>query len=119
MSKARQKGTAAETAVVKYLQERGYTWAERRALAGVLDKGDITGIPGVVFEVKDCAKVELAKWVDELKAEMINAKVSTGTVVRKRRGTMDVGEWFAILPFRLYVDLLQRSNSTNSAQGLP
>lgn len=108
MSKARQKGTAAEVAVVKYLIDRGYKWAERRALAGINDKGDIAGVPGVVFEVKDCKTVELGKWVDELKAEMANAGTTLGTVVRKRKGTMDCGEWFAILPFRLYIDLLQR-----------
>lgn len=110
MSKARAKGTAAEVAVVKYLIERGYKWAERRALAGINDKGDIAGVPGVVFEVKDCKAVELAKWVDELKVEVVNAKAIHGTVVRKRKGTMDPGEWYAILPLRMYVDLLQAAD---------
>ncbi len=42
MSKSKQKGTAAETAVVKYLKANGFPKAERRALQGNLDKGDIS-----------------------------------------------------------------------------
>lgn len=107
MSKARQKGTAAETAVVNYLNGRGCT-VERRALHGINDKGDIVGIPDTVLEVKDCKTAEFAQWLDELAVEMKNANASKGTVVRKRKGKGDVGEWYAIMPFKLYVDLLQR-----------
>ncbi len=57
MSKSKQKGTAAETAVVKYLKANGFPKAERRALQGSLDKGDISGIDDVVLEVKDHKKM--------------------------------------------------------------
>ena len=45
MSKAKQKGTLAESALVKFLQSAGFPNAERRALAGINDLGDITGTP--------------------------------------------------------------------------
>ena len=106
MSKQRAKGTAAETAVVKYLQANGFPHAERRALHGTADKGDITGCGPLVFEVKNHAKLDLAGWVKELEAEMANAKVDTGAVVAKKRGTTDPGEWYAVLPFRILVGLL-------------
>jgi hypothetical protein len=52
MSKSKQKGTMAETAVVQYLKQ---FWpnVERRALQGSKDTGDIAGIPNVVIEIKN------------------------------------------------------------------
>ena len=107
MSKAKQKGTAAETAVVKYLKENGFPYAERRALHGTLDKGDITGCGPVVFEVKNHAKLTLSEWIKELEAEVENAKADTGCVVAKRRGKSNPGEWYALLPFEWFVELLK------------
>lgn len=39
MSRARDKGTAWESNVVRFLADRGWPNAERRALAGVNDRG--------------------------------------------------------------------------------
>lgn len=107
MSKQRAKGTAAETAVVNYLKANGFPYAERRALSGALDKGDVTGIPGVVIEVKNHAALDLAGWLNELMREMDNAKAEFGTVVAKRRGTTDPGQWYAIMPFEVWVAMLR------------
>ncbi len=52
MSRNKQKGTAFETLVVRWLAENGFPYAERRALAGTHDCGDVTGIPGLVIECK-------------------------------------------------------------------
>lgn len=106
MSKQRAKGTAAETAVVNYLKAHGFPHAERRALHGTADKGDITGCGPVVFEVKNHKQMDLAGWVKELEAEMVNAGVDVGAVVSKKRGTTDPGEFYAIMPFRILVGLL-------------
>jgi hypothetical protein len=99
------KGTAAETAVVKYLKN---TWdsVERRALAGSADKGDISGIPFVCIEVKDHKKMVLSGWIKELDEEMKNSQALTGAVIHKKRGTLDVGEWYATMPVEIYVNLL-------------
>ena len=40
MNKAKQKGTAFETAVARFLGEETGAWVERRALSGTNDKGD-------------------------------------------------------------------------------
>jgi hypothetical protein len=106
MSKQRAKGTAAETAVVRYLRDHGFPHAERRALHGTADKGDITGCGPVVFEVKNHKQLSLAEWVKELEAEMVNAGVDVGAVIAKKRGTTDPAEWYAILPTRILVSLL-------------
>lgn len=109
MSKARQKGTSAETAVVKYLQDHGFPYAERRALHGINDKGDITGCGPVVFEVKNHKTLDLAGWIKELEAEMINAKVDTGAVIAKKKGTTDVANWYAVMPVSVLVALLKEA----------
>lgn len=104
---SKAKGTAAEVAVVRYLQEHGFPHVERRALAGVNDRGDVSGLPGCVVEVKSCKKHEPAQWLDELEVEMRNARAYQGVVVFKRRGTTDPAKWFALMPFGQWVDLVR------------
>ncbi len=106
MSKSKQKGTAAETAVVKYFKENGFPKVERRALQGSLDKGDISGIQDVCLEIKDHRTMNLSGWVKELEVEMQNSQALTGAVIHKKRGTLDVGEWYATIPVWVYIDLL-------------
>ena len=106
---SKQKGTAAETAVVKYLRKAGVSKAERRALQGSLDKGDISGIDDVVLEVKDHKKMDLAGWVDELEVEISNADAITGAVIHKRKGTTEVADWYATMPVYLYLWLLKHA----------
>lgn len=109
MSKAKQKGTAAETAVVKWLKSEGWRYAERRALHGNLDKGDINMGAPVVIEVKDHKTITLAEWMKELKTEIANADVSVGAVIAKKRGTLDVGDWYAVMPASVFVALLKEA----------
>jgi hypothetical protein len=109
MSKSKQKGTAAETAVVNWLKEKGRKHVERRSLNGTFDRGDIAGIPNVVLEVKNCARMELAKWLKELEVEIQNDKAETGVVVHKKKGTTNVGEWYATLPVELWHALLKQA----------
>lgn len=100
MSAARNRGTAAETAVVGYLQETFWPYAERRALAGALDRGDITGTPGLCWEVKSTSgKFRLSEWVAETVVERANAKADYGILVIKPPGLggRQVGRWFACL----------------------
>ncbi len=111
MSKQRAKGTAAETAVVRYLQDNGFIHAERRALHGINDKGDITGIPGVVIEVKNHAKLTLAEWVKELQQEMVNADADFGFVVAKKKGTTNPAEWYAVMPLEILLNEIKKDRT--------
>lgn len=103
-SKAR--GTAAETAVVGYLRARGWIHAERRALAGNLDRGDIAGVVGVTLEVKSCKSFDLAGWLKEAQAEQANNGDHIGAVIAKKRGTTNPADWYALMTFRQLCDLL-------------
>ncbi|MET9385285.1 hypothetical protein ABZY09_30490 [Streptomyces sp. NPDC002928] len=82
MTKAKAKGTKAETDAVKYLRERFYA-VERRTLSGSKDKGDIAGIPNCVGEIKAQVKQELAKWYRETLTEMVNAEAANCFLVVK------------------------------------
>ena len=85
MNRAKQKGTAWETAVVRYLNEHGFPFAERRAMAGRDDRGDVAGIPGVILECKATREITLAAFMDETAEERRNAGASLGVAVVKRR----------------------------------
>ena len=113
MSRSKAKGTAAETAVVRFLQAAGFAQAERRTLNGVKDRGDIAGLPGVVIEVKNCARQELPAWVEEAELERDNDHATLGVVWHKRRGTTDPGRWFVTMSGDQFAALLREQ------QGLP
>jgi Holliday junction resolvase len=96
-TKSKAKGTAAEREVVNYLQQWWPT-AERRALSGNKDKGDVAGIPGVVVEVKAAVTQQLAAWKRETLVEMENASAKHCVLVVKR-AYKPVQEWDAYLPW--------------------
>lgn len=108
MSKSRAKGTLAESALVNFLRGHGHPYAERRALRGNCDCGDVAGIPGVVIEVKNAARLDLAGWVKEAAAEAENDGAAVWFVVAKAKGVgVDrAGEWFAITSVAVMADLL-------------
>ena len=106
MSASRRKGTAWETAVVKYLQENGAPHAERRALAGGKDRGDIAGIPGVVIECKNEKIISLATYVDETEAERRNAGARIGLAWIKRRGKSSPGDGYVLMTGDMLIRLL-------------
>ena len=103
MNRPKAIGTAAETAVVRYLRSDGFPQAERRALTGTHDQGDITGTPGVAWEVKggQAAKTasdgQIAAWLAETAAERINAGAEVGVLITARSGfgAANAGRWWA------------------------
>ena len=107
---AKAKGSQAERAVVAWLKANGYKYADRRLAGASLDKGDISGVPGVTIEIKNHAKLDLAGWVAELEIEMKNDDAWTGTVIHKKKGKGDVGEWYATMPAKIWLALLKKAD---------
>jgi len=95
-------GTDAERAVVRYLQANGWPGAERRALRGTSDAGDITGTPGVAWEVKSrnrpVTDKQVDAWLRETFSEAANAHADVGILVIRRpgHGPANAGSWWAI-----------------------
>jgi hypothetical protein len=91
MTRPKDIGTMTETAVVRYINANGFPSAERRALAGSFDKGDIVGTPGVCWEVKGgkvaeaCAGGHLREWQDQTDCERVNTNSDVAVLVLKRK----------------------------------
>lgn len=98
MNKSKAKGTRAETRVVKYLATLGIK-AERRALSGSNDNGDIKVVVGdkeYTLEVKagkqteNPSRSQFQEWLNQTKTEADNARCSAALViVRYRRALKD------------------------------
>lgn len=97
MSKSRRLGTLWEVAIVAALRQRHWPHAERRALAGKNDRGDIAGIPGVVIEAKNHKTITLAAWMDELAAEVDNDGADLGALWIKRRGKARAVDGYVVM----------------------
>ncbi len=107
MNRSKRLGTSWESELVAYLKPYWPT-AERRALAGSADRGDIAGVAGVVIEAKNCQQIALSTWLDETEIERQNAGATYGICVVKRRRKA-VGEAYCVLPLRKMVELLRQA----------
>jgi hypothetical protein len=105
VNRSKQKGTAAETALCRWLGIEADHVVHRNPPSGNKDIGDLTVFINpyttadkVVVEVKNMADVARAinEGIAELDAEKANAGTSHGVLVVKRRGKGDPGEWLAI-----------------------
>jgi hypothetical protein len=108
LSRSKQKGTLAETAVANYLR-LFWPLVERRVLSGKNDKGDIAGVPNSVIEVKNQKTYKLIEWLKETEVERLNAGVDYGILVVKPNGigVSDVDKWFAVVPLSKMVTLIK------------
>lgn len=106
LNAAKSRGTRAETAVVRALRAAGFVHAERRALNGNQDRGDIAGIPGLVIEVKNHARLTLAEWVAEMETERDRDGARYGVVWHKRRGRANPHDWYVTMTGQDFLRLL-------------
>jgi len=102
---SKKKGTAWETALVEYLKLSGFPYAERRALCGTSDRGDVAGIPGVVLEAKAEKTITLSTYMDEVATEKQNANAQVGAAVIKRRNR-GPGSAYVVMPLSQFVEMI-------------
>ena len=108
MSKSKDIGTRAETAVRNYLLSVGYDpmTAHRNVLKGSADEGDVwlrESYGLIVFEIKggksakDAGHEQIRKWYEEAEIEKANADGKFGFLVTQRAGVgyPRAGEWWA------------------------
>lgn len=105
-NRAKQKGTKFETDVVQCARAEGLPFASRLPLAGANDIGDIGGIPGVVLECKDHARLELSAWMDEAEREAATAGVDVFAVVHKRR-RRPIREAYVTMPLHVFCAVIR------------
>jgi hypothetical protein len=93
-SASKAKGSRWEAAIVDHLRASGVPHAERRLAGSSKDRGDIAGVPGVVFEAKADDRMSLGAWLAEAEVERVNDGAALAVVWHKRRGRAAAGEGF-------------------------
>jgi hypothetical protein len=89
---SKAKGTAAETAVIRYARANGFPLADRLTLSGRYDRGDVLLCPGAVLEVKagkaatGASYGQVLAWLDETERERVNAHADVAALVVQRAG---------------------------------
>lgn len=108
----RRKGADAERSVAKWLRANGFPGAERAIRAAYVgsdrvipDPGDLTGTPGLVWQVKDCKREQLSSWLFETEQQRSKANATYGMLITRRPGKADVGRWWCWLPLAALLDL--------------
>lgn len=103
MNASKQKGTAFETALVRWLESQGIP-AKRIVLHGNQDQGDVDA--GLVnFEAKNCNSISLSTWVKEAEVETAHAGKPV-VVVAKRKGISDAGQSYVITTLAQFMELM-------------
>lgn len=104
MSAAKQKGTAFETAVTRYLLAQGLH-AHRVTLAGARDCGDVR-VDDWILELKNRRAYDFASAVDEAIAEAANAGALRYAAVIKRNGRGDPARAYVVMELEQFAALL-------------
>ena len=103
MNRSKSIGTYAETAVARAARARGFPEADRYALHGSADIGDVRLCAGVVVEVKGgeaargCSDLDVQRWLDQTARERDNAHAAVGFLVVQRRGVgaLNASRWWS------------------------
>ncbi len=96
-SSAKAKGRNAENRWVQWLIDNGWRYAERRRLTGIIDRGDITGTPGITWEVKNHRTYQFPEWMRELAEEQDANQDPIGVLVVKPNGVTDPNRFWCVL----------------------
>lgn len=103
---AHRKGSNWRRAVVVHLEGRGWTTHSRP----IGEAGDDIHAVGhgvaLSVEAKNCARIDLAGWVDQA-VRQVRAAFTVPVVVIKRRGRASAGEAYAVLRLSDLMDLLE------------
>lgn len=118
-SSIKAKGRNAENAAVDLIRESGWPYAERRRQTGAKDRGDVTGIPKVVLEIKSGARLDLPGWLRETETERINDGAIIGALIIKLKGMGEakVRDWPVMLPLSQFLALLLEAGYQVPLQG--
>ena len=118
MNKPKAIGTRGESAVVKACRTRGFPGAERVALHGSYDQGDVrltTGLTaGILLEIKSgqaartASDNQIIAWLEETEVERVNAGAAYGFLVTARAGVgpANAHKWWTHIPVGTFLDIL-------------
>jgi hypothetical protein len=117
MSRQSRVGNGFAEAVATFGREHGFPYMERRVTYGRNDRGDLTGTPGVTWELKATREIDLAGGMKEAMAEM--AHNGDGVVVLVHKGRRKpISEAYATMPLWLAMRLLRAAGFGQPLQGM-
>lgn len=125
----KSKGTAFETATIKYLREHGFRNVYRPATKGKYDTGDINGIRNdgrmphgkrqVIIQNKNAKTFKLSEWLkgaeeQAAQPEVIEEDSAVPVVLFKRPGVgfTRMGDQYVLMSFEELVKLLTEAGYT-------
>lgn len=116
---SKAKGTHGESAVVNWHHANGRLGVERLALAGIHDRGDLTGVPGLVQSIKFPGRgkpTDLSGWLNELSIMRANVHrrhpsvpPPAGVLIVRRVAYPSVGDWYAVQTLESWWQLWEQS----------
>lgn len=117
-NRSKQKGTAYETLVRRFLNDNGFPKAHRTALTGGDDAGDIHGIERrltgrkAILQCKNQKKYDLSGWLDDTveQASRANDAVPALVVKRAGKGEKAVGDSYVVMRLSDFVELLEEAD---------
>ena len=115
VNKPKQRGTAAETAFLRFARVNGFPEAVRNPLAGNKDQGDLTLCPKVIVEVKADKALDYPRFMRETEAERVNAGAAVGICAIKPVGLGDksIANWWVLMASGTYEALEYLAGSGN------
>lgn len=116
-NRSKAKGTAYETLVKNYLNDKGFKKAHRTALTGGDDAGDIHGIENAqtgrktIIQCKNQKKHDFSGWIDATVEQASRANDAVPALVVKRvgKGEKAVGDSYVVMRLSDFVDLLNEA----------
>ena len=114
MSRARQKGTAFETALVKWFHENGFPDVKRMPFSSPL--GDLYGLP-VCAEAKNQVAMKLPEWL--IQAEKSGQKLGLPFVVFHKRARKPIGKTYVTTELEQFNKILLELVTLRSALSEP
>lgn len=96
------KGREAENFAAQFLSEHGWPHMERKRLRGAKDQGDLTGAPGLMFEVKYLGanvSARMAAWMKQVDVQTVHARADYGILIVKPPGVglANAGRFWAVM----------------------
>lgn len=82
---SKAKGSKWAKDVCIFFAAHGFPFCERRVDGGVRDRGDVAGIPGVVVQCKNTARIDLAEALTEARKQASEADAPMYFAAIKRR----------------------------------
>lgn len=116
-NRSKQKGTAYETLIKNYLNDKGFKKAHRTALTGGDDAGDIHGIERpdghkTIIQCKNQKKHDFSGWLDATVEQASRAGDAVPALVVKRagKGEKALGDSYVVMRLSDFVELLQEAD---------